>query len=330
MMAKISVAMTTYNGEKYVEKQLLSLLNQTRKADEVIIKDDCSTDHTAEIVTEFIKKNSLGNWDFSVNKSNLGYKRNFYEAIKQTTGDIIFLCDQDDIWYSNKLKTIEAIFNNNTEVKALSSSFKFIDGQDNNIKFYDRNGFSNNNLINAKIPVDSLYKIDTDIVLQGNISPGCVCAFSKEVCLKFINNSAHRIPHDWELNIYAAIMNGLYFYNKPLIGYRIHGKNTIGMKTDNRLELKIKGNRSIRLQVLSEQQALINIFTSDWIFKTLSKQQIRKILKFQKYVNNREICINKFNLSAYLKLCFAYPFLCHLSTVSFRSLLGDFIYMIKD
>ncbi|WP_207656933.1 glycosyltransferase, partial [Clostridium sp. 2-1] len=69
-----------------MEKQLLSLLNQTRKADEVIIKDDCSTDHTAEVVTEFIQKNNLENWDFSVNKSNLGYKRNFYEAIKQANG----------------------------------------------------------------------------------------------------------------------------------------------------------------------------------------------------------------------------------------------------
>lgn len=329
-MARISVAMTTYNGEKYVEKQLLSLLNQTRKADEVIIKDDCSTDHTAEIVTEFIKENSLENWDFSVNKSNLGYKRNFYEAIKQTTGDIIFLCDQDDIWYSEKIELVENIFRNNSNVKALNSGFQFIDGQDNIIKFYNRNGFSNNDLIKAKISIDTLYKINTDIVLQGNIAPGCTCAFSKEVCLMFINNSVHEIPHDWEINIYATILNGLYFYNKPLIGYRIHGKNAIGMKTDNRLELKMKGNRSIRLQVLSEQQALINIFTSNWIFKTLSKQQIRTILKFQKFVHNRKICINRFDLVAYLKLCFAYPFLCHLSTVSFRSLLGDFVYMIKD
>lgn len=328
-MAKISIAMTTYNGEKYVKKQLLSLLNQTRKADEVIIRDDCSTDKTAEIVTEFIKKNSLKNWDFSVNKCNLGYKSNFYEAISQTTGDIIFLCDQDDIWYLNKLEVMESVFNNNPSVKALNSSFEFIDQQDNKIQFIDKRGTSNKNLIDIQIPADALYKINTNIILRRNISPGCVCAYTREVCNKFIKHTKNSLPHDWELNIYAASMNGLYFYNSSLTRYRIHENNAIGMKIDNQMELKIKGNRLVRRQVLSEQRALADLFASDWIYKTLSKHEKNTALIFQEYIKNREICIDRFNLIAYLKLCLAYPFLRQISSISFRSLIGDFIYMSK-
>ena len=61
-MKTISVAMTTQNGEKFVEKQLISIFNQTRKPDEVIIVDDCSQDNTVKIIEQFIKKNKLQNW----------------------------------------------------------------------------------------------------------------------------------------------------------------------------------------------------------------------------------------------------------------------------
>ena len=61
-MAKISVAMTTYNGSKYIIKQLDSLKNQSRKIDELVICDDCSTDNTVELVNDNIKSNNLEGW----------------------------------------------------------------------------------------------------------------------------------------------------------------------------------------------------------------------------------------------------------------------------
>lgn len=95
-MAKISVAMTTYNGSKYIIKQLDSLKNQSRKIDELVICDDCSTDNTVELVNDYIKSNNLEGWNMYSNENNLGFINNFKQAIKKTTGDIIFLCDQDD------------------------------------------------------------------------------------------------------------------------------------------------------------------------------------------------------------------------------------------
>ena len=85
----ISVAIASYNGGRFIEKQLDSILKQTRPVDEVIICDDGSTDNTVEICRNFIEKNSLTNWEISVNPKNVGYCFNFYGAIAKTKGDII-------------------------------------------------------------------------------------------------------------------------------------------------------------------------------------------------------------------------------------------------
>ena len=96
---KISVALATFNGEKYIKEQLQSILSQQLPVDEVVISDDGSSDSTPEIIKDFIKDNELENWSFSVNEKNLGYAQNFIHTIKKTTGDIVFLCDQDaDLW----------------------------------------------------------------------------------------------------------------------------------------------------------------------------------------------------------------------------------------
>ena len=85
----ISVAMTSYNGEKYIEEQIESILNQTVKIDEIIIVDDGSIDGTIDLIKKY---------DVTLvqNEKNIGYKENFKKAMSLCHGDIIFLCDQDD------------------------------------------------------------------------------------------------------------------------------------------------------------------------------------------------------------------------------------------
>lgn len=89
-MPKISVLMTTYNGERYVHKQIESIYRQTRKPDEVVICDDRSTDSTCEIIQRFIKEKSISNWNLYINKENLGWQNNFYQGTSMVEGDMIF------------------------------------------------------------------------------------------------------------------------------------------------------------------------------------------------------------------------------------------------
>lgn len=96
----VSIALCTYNGEKYIEEQLESLIHQTCQPDEIIICDDQSKDNTVNIAKSLLGS-WPGAWKVIINKKNLGYKKNFQKAISLCRGDIIFLSDQDDVWDYN-------------------------------------------------------------------------------------------------------------------------------------------------------------------------------------------------------------------------------------
>ena len=100
---KCSVAIGTYNGEKYIIEQLRSIENQTVIPDEIIIFDDGSTDDTVKLIKEYIKTSKM-NFSLNVNEKNLGCRRNYEQIYSACTNDIVFLCDQDDVWFSNKVE----------------------------------------------------------------------------------------------------------------------------------------------------------------------------------------------------------------------------------
>lgn len=113
MTTKISIAMATYNGAAFLRTQLDSIASQTVLPDELVITDDCSTDDTLTIAQEF-SKNAGFNVRWSRNEEQLGYSRNFNRALMKTTGDIVFLCDQDDFWFPEKVETITSILQSDT------------------------------------------------------------------------------------------------------------------------------------------------------------------------------------------------------------------------
>lgn len=233
-MAKISVAMTTYNGSKYIIKQLDSLKNQSRKIDELVICDDCSTDNTVELVNDYIKSNNLEGWNIYSNENNLGFINNFKQAIKKTTGDIIFLCDQDDEWCVNKISTMTDIIEKNNQVKLLSCSLAFID---ENSRSYTP---SNIPLWYGKMistPQNEITPIDFINICNANFAPGCTMCFTKEICDKYCNmDYEYELPHDWLIALIASVDNGYYHLNTSLINYRIHSSNTIGVSKAKKSE----------------------------------------------------------------------------------------------
>lgn len=99
-MKTVSIVMCTYNGEQFLREQLDSILAQTYPIHELIIQDDCSTDHTADIVREYARQYPFIR--FHANISNLGFNRNFQDALSKAEGDYIAIADQDDIWYEEK------------------------------------------------------------------------------------------------------------------------------------------------------------------------------------------------------------------------------------
>ena len=105
---RISIAMSTYNGGKYLQEQLDSFLAQTSLPDELVITDDCSTDNTLEIIQAFAAMAPFEvRWE--QNEKNLGYTGNFNQALMKTTGDLVFLSDQDDVWFPEKTRAYGAL-----------------------------------------------------------------------------------------------------------------------------------------------------------------------------------------------------------------------------
>lgn len=122
---KVSVAMTTYNGEKYILEQLESMKNQDMQIDELFICDDGSSDNTVAIVSDYIQKNNLqSTWHLIVNEKNLGYADNFNKGINMCTGEYIFFADQDDIWNKDKISSVVKVMENDKKIQVLCSDYE--------------------------------------------------------------------------------------------------------------------------------------------------------------------------------------------------------------
>lgn len=202
----ISVCIATYNGEKYIKEQLLSILKQIDPKDEIIISDDLSKDKTIEII-ESLKDSRI---KIFFNK-NRGYTNNFQNAIKMASGDYIFLSDQDDIWVDNKLKTMSELLLKYdfvvSDAKLVNNKLESLGSTYFELRGGGENGFMNN--------LKKLKYI------------GCCMAFRKVILKKilpFPNNSI-LCPHDFWIALIAEFYYKTHVIKEPLLLYRRHGEN---------------------------------------------------------------------------------------------------------
>lgn len=225
MFKKVSVALATYNGANFIAQQLQSIINQSQAVDEIIVTDDCSTDNTIEIVSEFAERYSDICWNIAVNESNLGFRKNFRNALGKCTGDVIFFCDQDDIWREDKVKITLSAMEQNAQIMLLLSDFKTIDSNGNylqpdktleNIVLPDRVMCNNEQIVKIKI-----YE-----AFAHSLGQGCAMAITKELANLFMETELNW-AHDNLAGVIAAFRGGAYYIKEQLIKYRLHGNNTI-------------------------------------------------------------------------------------------------------
>ena len=241
----ISVAMATYNGEKYISEQLESICTQTKKVDEIIIVDDCSKDGTVEIVQKYMKQYPQCNIRFFANETNLGYKKNFHKAMSLCEGNIIFLCDQDDIWRENKVAVLTDVLNDNRDIALVSSSFIQIDGEGKEVS-------GNKSAHKRKMKSQELISVPLEDLIFHNVSQGCAMALKKEMKDLYLEFFTEDLPHDWVLNVIAAMQKKCYYLNDPMFYYRVHEKNTIGLNEG----LTLTKKNSIGVRTHDTKQAI--------------------------------------------------------------------------
>jgi len=206
---KLSVCMAVYNGEKYIEKQVMSILDQVGKLDELIIVDDDSTDNSNFIIHNFKDPRIK----LIKNNNNLGVIKSFEISLNNASGDIIFFSDQDDIWLPNKVNKVVHAFEANATITMVVSDAQIIDHNGDIIKpslFQVRGKFTDKTIPN----------------LIKNKYYGCTMSFRRGM-LKFFLPFPHDIPmHDLWIGIINSIYGNTVYIEEPLIQYRRHNNNT--------------------------------------------------------------------------------------------------------
>lgn len=202
----VSVAMATYNGERYLKEQLDSILAQITEDDEIIISDDGSVDDTIDILNDYIKKYS----NIKIIKGpQKGFVRNFENALLACTKDIVFLCDQDDIWAKDKVYKVKRAFEDK-DIHVVAHMQYFIDKAGKKMC-----GHQKSYSLRHGLWLNMLYSSYT----------GC-CMAVRTIFLKRILPFPQEIlTHDQWIGLMGEREKNVKFLKDALTGRRIHGDN---------------------------------------------------------------------------------------------------------
>jgi glycosyltransferase involved in cell wall biosynthesis len=238
---KLSVAMCTYNGEKYLKEQINSILNQTIEVHEIIVCDDMSTDTTFSILNEY-KENYPLLFIIIRNDNSLGTIKNFEKAISLTSGDLIFLSDQDDIWYTNKVDSMLSFFKSNKNCKLLFSDGDLVDDEGATLKstLWEKWGFD---ILTQKKWENNNY-VFFELLENRNRITGATICFAKSLKDSLPIIGYPFFYHDAFLGLHAAAQKGLFFLRQSLIQYRVHDRQQVGVANNLSVDQFVKQNIS--------------------------------------------------------------------------------------
>lgn len=252
-MSKVSIILPTYNGSQYISSLLDSVLLQTYIDIEYIIIDDSSTDNTVQILQEYAKKDSRIKLYF--NPLNLGVNKSFEKGIMLSSGNYIFLCDQDDLWDKEKVeKMVNEIENGNDLVYC---DLRVIDLNGKLIAKSFQRLISTNNLQSKNL---------TRYLLFRNVTNGCSVCFRRKLIddiLPFPND----VIYDWWLMFKVSLEYKIGKLDEALMSYRIHDSNVMGFHV-------IKKDDKCKLDNIQTHLKCLTLF---------SKQEI--VLRDRKYID---------------------------------------------
>jgi glycosyltransferase involved in cell wall biosynthesis len=219
---KLSIAMCTYNGAAYLPEQLDSLAAQTRRPDELVVCDDSSNDNQTRRMVEAFRRHAPFRVRLFVNKQNLGSRQSFELAIRRCRGEIIFLCDQDDVWREDKLAVIERAFSSNPRPGLVFSDAEIVDENlirlgrlSTNFGDDGRTEIEKQNVFNA--------------LLQRNLVTGATLAFRSNLSRLVLPIPGDTVfQHDAWIALIIAAVARVTFISEPLIKYRQHPGQQIG------------------------------------------------------------------------------------------------------
>lgn len=215
---KVSIALCTFNGEKYIQEQLESLLNQSSLPDEIIISDDGSTDRTLEIIEDTLKDSTIKYKIFNQNPS-LGVFRNFEFCLRECSGDLIFPCDQDDVWKNDKIKKHVEKHNQHPDKQIVYSNADVVLNTIDTVLYP---------LWDIKSIQNQRYSSITNLLYKGRSVAGFCQSIRKDFLSQLFPFPDGIYHDDWMISC-ASLDQGILGIPESLAYYRQHGDNVVGI-----------------------------------------------------------------------------------------------------
>ncbi|MCK8490934.1 MULTISPECIES: glycosyltransferase family 2 protein [Spirosoma] len=255
----ISVALCTYNGETYLPAQWQSLLDQHLLPDEIVVCDDRSTDGTVALL-ERLAAEAPFRVRILVNDVQLGSNKNFERALSECTGDLIFICDQDDYWFPNKISVMTDYME-----KHPNDQLAFSDAwvTDEHLQGRERRFWT---WIRFDEEAQNRWRTGEmmEVMLDGNRVMGCATVVRRSF-LNRVMPFPDEVPgyiYDGWLGLVGAAYNAIQFVDEPLLLYRTHVRQQVGVRQKEppqrvRLRDRFSRHRAIKLAPLREKQATL-------------------------------------------------------------------------
>lgn len=281
----VDILVATYNTEeKYLRKQIESILRQTHTKIKIYISDDCSTDPKIEkILKEYEKKDER--IKLFIQPTNLGYNKNFEFLLKKSKANYIMFSDHDDIWHKDKVeKSLKKIKEDNVDMVYC------------NCRQVDENGIvlKENYFKYKNVP---LVKGKSTIAISRCVGIGCSQIITKEVRNEMIPFKKWMIAHDWLAACVANEKRGMSYIEEPLFDYRLHTTNVFGgrslsqninrwkEKNGDNYESFLKYRQDVIKRAYSDGIKMCNKYVKDKenkVFIEEAKKYYEKILEVKK------------------------------------------------
>ena len=222
----VEILLPTYNGGRYITDLLESLCNQTCSAFTLITRDDGSSDDTVERMNAFSSRLNITRIE-NTDGSNLGVAQSFELLISRSTAELLFFCDQDDIWNPEKIERMMLLY---SERKTLYGSGPMLLFSD--LSLIDEKGAPAGESFLSTTGVNTACIGDPYYLSFKNPSPGCAMAVNRSLALASFPFLRETFMHDWWMMINASLRGRVEYLDERLVQYRIHSANTLGVTPD--------------------------------------------------------------------------------------------------
>lgn len=226
-MSKIAVLLATYNGEKYLNEQVESILSQSLEEFTLYISDDSSNDNTRKIIEGFVLQDKRVVLLDSQKKG--GAKENFDFLMRNIDADYYFFADQDDIWHKDKMEILYRYMRFYEDV--FGSHLPLLVHGD--LKIIDSAGEIISNSMWDYQNLDPKWGERFNLILTQNIVTGCNMIINRALLDIALPTPKEAIMHDWWLALVACAFGRVCYISEPGVLYRQHGKNEVGAKAFN-------------------------------------------------------------------------------------------------